>query len=70
MNEKNALEKQKAITLWRDDNACWLDDEPAKIVGWKNDFPTVAQVNSGLAFEWSWATVNRIMAGDRRFKSN
>jgi hypothetical protein len=66
----NQDDKNETIARWRDDNACWLDNEPAKIVGWKNDFPTVAQISGPLAFQWSWAAVNRIMTGDRRFKSN
>lgn len=66
----NENDKQEAIRLWRDDNACFLDDKPAKVIGWKNDFPTVAELSGPLALEWSWDTVNRIMAKDRRFKSN
>lgn len=42
-------DKEEAISKWSDDNACWLDDQPAKIVGWKLDFPLVAHISSPLA---------------------
>lgn len=65
----NADDKAECIERYRDDNACWLDGLPAKIIGWKCDFPSVAHVSGPLSLQWSWATVNRIMAGDRRFSS-
>lgn len=65
----NADDKIKCIERWRDDNACWLDGQPAKIIGWSLDFPQIAQTNGPLSLEWSWATVNRIMSKDRRFSS-
>lgn len=66
----NQDHKAEAIRLWRDDNSCWLDGEPAKVVGWKENFPTVVQLDGPLAFQWSWAAVNLIMGKDRQFKSN
>lgn len=66
----NEEDKQEAIRLWRGDNACWLDGQPAKVVGWMLDFPSVVQLNGPLSLQWSWAAVNRIMSGDRHFKSN
>lgn len=65
----NIEDKMEAVEKWRNDNLCFLDGQPAKIVGWKEKFPTVSQINGPLAFEWSWAAVNRIMSGDRQFKS-
>ena len=62
-------DKEECVERWRDDNACFLDGQPAKVVGWKLDWPLVAHLNSPLAVEFSWATVNRIMSGDRHFKS-
>jgi len=58
-----------AVEQWKNDNACWLDGEPAKIVGFLEKFPTVAQLNGPKSFQWSWAAVNRIMSKDRQFKS-
>ena len=69
MNEANINDKIEATDRWRDDNACWLDGQPAKIVGWKRDFPMVAQLDGPLAVEYAWATVNRIMDRDRRFST-
>jgi hypothetical protein len=55
---------------WRDDNACTLDGYPAKIIGWKNDFATVARLDGKAAFEWAWTAVARIMEhNNRRFYS-
>ena len=63
-------DKQETIEKWRDDNACTLDGKPAKVIGWKLDFPMVAQLHGPYAVEFSWATVNRIMSNDRAFRSN
>ena len=52
---------------WREDNDCWLDGEPAKIVGWQERFATVASVSK--SFEWSWKAVANVMAKNRQFKS-
>jgi hypothetical protein len=65
----NVDDKAEAVRRWRDDNACTLDGQPAKIIGWNCDFPRVAHVSGPLSLQWSWATVNRIMSGDRKFKS-
>jgi len=55
---------------WRDDNSCTLDGKPAKIIGWKNKYATVATLDGTSSFEWAWKTVARIMSLDRQFKSN
>lgn len=60
-------EKAKIAQQWRNDNACKLDNEPAKVVGWGERFATVASETK--AFQWSWEAVARIMAKDRQFKS-
>ena len=65
-----ADDKAECIDRWKNDNACLLDGKPAKVIGWKLDWPLVAHLDSPLAVLYSWATVNRIMAEDRRFKSN
>lgn len=70
MKPCNMNDKEEAIKKWRDDNLCWLDGQPAKIVGWQLDFPSVAQLNGPLSLQWSWATVNRIMSEDRQFFSS
>ena len=54
---------------WRDDNSCTLDGHPAKIIGWKNDFATVARLDGKAEFDWAWETVDRIMENNRDFKS-
>lgn len=54
---------------YRDDNLCTLDDMPAKIIGWKERFATVARLDNGIAFQWSWSAVARIMENDRNFRS-
>lgn len=61
-------ERSKA-QKWREDNRCTLNGEPAKIVGWSCDFPTIAQINGPVSHQWSWAAVNRIMERDRKFRS-
>lgn len=44
-----------------------LDGQPAKVMGYNNDFPIVrSRINS---VEFSWPTVKRIIARDRAFKS-
>lgn len=49
--------------------ACFLDNEPAKVCGRLNDFATIAQLNSGLSADFSWATVDRIMQKTKKFSS-
>jgi len=61
--------KSAVASKWRDDNACVLDGFPAKVIGWKNDFATVARLDNKAAFEWAWSAVDRIMASNRRFYS-
>ena len=46
-----------------------LDGEPASIVGYANDFATVAQRHTGLRVEFAWATVARVVANGAAFKS-
>ena len=47
-----------------------LDGEPAKIVGFLNDFATVATVDAGgSSFEWSWRAVARVVSRGGRFSS-
>jgi len=38
-----------------------LNGEPARISGYRNDFATVTQLDSGLSAEWSWPAVRRIV---------
>ena len=54
--------------------AVTLDGSPAKIIGFKNDFATVAAVGPGSgspvpAFEFSWLTVARVVRAGGSFKS-
>lgn len=69
MKPSNMADKEEAISKWSDDNSCWLDGQPAKVVGWKLDFPLVVQLKGPLSLQWSWASVNRIMSKDRQFFS-
>lgn len=48
---------------------CTLDGKPAEIMGRRNDFATVAQIPQGVAVEFSWQAVARIMQGSKEFKS-
>jgi hypothetical protein len=53
---------------------CFLNDVPARIYG-KEDgeyraFPIIQQISSPhLQCEWAWVTVDRIMRGDKHFKT-
>ena len=60
-------DKQKCIAKWRDNNACTLNGKPAKVVGWKLDFPVVAELDGPFAVEYSWAAVDRVMSDGGRF---
>ena len=63
-------DKDECIRKWRDDNSCTLNGKPAKIVGWKLDFPVVAELDGPLAVEYSWATVDNVMSNHgRRFNA-
>lgn len=47
---------------------CWLDGEPAKIIGGRNKFATVATTDGRQAVEFNWHTVNNIMRRSKEFK--
>lgn len=46
-----------------------LNGEPAVICGFRCKFATVAQVPDGLAYEWNWDAVGRVVAAGGRFHS-
>jgi hypothetical protein len=46
-----------------------LNGQPATIAGCRNPYATVAQLPSGLALEWSWETVARIVAAGGDFRA-
>jgi len=53
------------------DRPATLDGEPAHILGFRNDFATVATVDAGgPSFEWSWRAVARVVSRGGRFSSD
>ena len=71
MNDRNRNARDECVRKWRDDNHCTLNGKPAKIVGWKCDFPMVAELDGPLSVEYAWATVDNVMTNnDRRFKAD
>lgn len=38
-----------------------LNGLPARVGGYRNRFATITQVSTGLACEWAWETVARIV---------
>jgi hypothetical protein len=48
---------------------CSLDGEPAKVIGRKNEFATVVQIDGPLAIEFSWPAVKRILNANGCFSS-
>jgi len=48
--------------------ACFLDNKSAKVCGRLNDVATIAQLNSALSVDFSWATIDRIMRKTKHFK--
>ena len=46
-----------------------LNGEPAVICGYRHDFATVRAIKSGVAFEWSWRAVDRIVSKGGEFRS-
>jgi hypothetical protein len=52
------------------DVPCTLNDRPATVVGFRNDFATVVDLESGLGCEFAWPTVYRILTSkEGRFYS-
>lgn len=47
----------------------WLDEKPARICGILNPFATVYEIDSNVSFEFSWKTVEKIVASTKCFKS-
>ncbi len=43
------------------DTPVMLNGSPARISGYKNNFPTVRNTRTGEGYEWSWETVDRIV---------
>lgn len=41
----------------------------AKISGWKNNFATLHNLETGETSEWSWNTVSRVVSKGGAFKS-
>ena len=59
-NSVTLEEKKHLVELSR--KGITLDGEPAKIVGVKNKFPTIATVREGgPSFEWSWKAIREVM---------
>lgn len=49
---------------------CTLNGNAARIIGWRNDFATVVDLQSGLAVDFAWSTVTRVLCNnDGRFQS-
>ena len=46
-----------------------LDGKRAKVSGIRNQFATVRDMETGLACEWAWSTVERIISKGGAFKS-
>jgi len=47
-----------------------LDGQPARVVGWQNDFATVRTDDpNGPSCEFAWSTVERVIAAGGQFKS-
>jgi hypothetical protein len=49
------------------DKTFTLDGRPARVIGYENEFATVA--SSEASFEWSWSAVARIVSKGGRFTS-
>jgi hypothetical protein len=50
--------------------AVLLDDEPAYVSGYRNEFATVQRKDGkGGKVEFAWATVERILSSHRTFRS-
>lgn len=50
---------------YRNNSSCFLDGQPAKIVGFLENFATIT--TGHRSFQWSWEAVDRIMKKDKKF---
>lgn len=46
-----------------------LDGKPARVIGRKNTFATIAQYPDGISAVYSWETVDRIVKNGGKFRS-
>ena len=62
MKNKVTLEEKRELVKRSQSIGITLDGEPAKLVGIKNKFPTVATIReNGPSFEWSWKAIREVI---------